>query len=275
MSDPTRDEPVHTHQALSRDDHEAAATAGQELSDGARRRRSGRDRRDRRSGGLWSATRELVAIAATALVISFLIKTFLAQAFWIPSGSMEDTLVYGDRVMVSKIQAGPMSIDRGDIVVFEDPGGWLPPVQHVDRGPVLGGVVRALEFIGIAPSSQGNHLIKRIIGMPGDTVVCCDEAGRLSVNGQPLDEGSYLYPGDEPSTMEFEITVPEGNVWLMGDHRSNSRDSRANDDGTGEGGSVPLDDVVGQAFVLLYPFDNFTWFSVPDTFESVPEGTTP
>lgn len=240
----------------------------------ARRARGEKPER-RRSGGLWGAVKEILAIAVTALVISFLIKTFLAQAFWIPSGSMEETLIYGDRVMVSKIQAGPMAVDRGDIVVFEDPGGWLPPVQPVDRGPVLNAAVRGLEFIGIAPASAGNHLIKRVVGMPGDTVACCDDTGRLMVNGQPLEETSYLYPGDRPSSVDFEITVPEDHVWLMGDHRSNSRDSRANDDGTGSVGSVPLDDVVGQAFVLIFPFDHFTWFTVPDTYASVPEGSTP
>lgn len=264
MSDPTR-EPVDPGRP-----HASGAASEPGLTRAGERRG-----RRRRGGGFWSAVREIFLIAASALVISFLIKTFLAQAFWIPSGSMEQTLVYGDRVMVSKIQAGPMAVDRGDIVVFEDPGGWLPPSQQVDRGAVVGAAVRALEFIGIAPASQGNHLIKRVIGMPGDTVVCCDADGRLTVNGQPLDEEDYLFPGDAPSTLEFEVTVPDDSVWLMGDHRSNSRDSRANDDGTGQGGSVPLDDVVGQAFVLLYPFDNFTWFSVPDTFDSVPGSTTP
>lgn len=242
---------------------------------GAERRRGRRRRGGRRRTGFWAAVRELVAIAATALVISFLIKTFLMQAFWIPSGSMENTLVYGDRVMVSKIQAGPMEVERGDIVVFEDPGGWLPTVARPERGPVLDAAFRGLEFVGIAPSSQGNHLIKRIVGMPGDSIVCCDDDGRLSVNGQPLDESSYLYPGDEASTMPFEITVPEDHVWLMGDHRSNSRDSRTNDDGTGAQGSVPTENIVGKAFVLIFPFSNFTWFSTPPTYDSVPQSTTP
>lgn len=224
----------------------------------------------RTKGGLLGAIREIAVIAGAALVISFLIKTFVAQAFWIPSGSMEDTLVYGDRVMVSKIQAGPLAVDRGDVIVFEDPGGWLPPVQQVDRGPVVNAMVRGLEFVGIVPSSQGGHLIKRVIGEPGDVVACCDPDGALTVNGFPLEE-TYLYPGDEPSTTEFEVTVPEDHVWMMGDHRSNSRDSRANDDGTGQTGSVPTENVVGQAFVLLFPFENFTWFSVPDTFADVPE----
>ena len=253
MSDPTRD----------------IRAQGQEHEDQAPQ--SAQAAPQRRRGGVVAAIREVVAIAATALVISFLIKTFLAQAFWIPSGSMEDTLVYGDRVMVSKIQAGSLGVDRGDIVVFEDPGGWLPTIQREDRGPVVNGLLRGLEFVGVAPSSQGNHLIKRVIGLPGDTVACCDDDGRLSVNGEPLQE-DYLAPGDQPSTTDFEITVPEDHIWLMGDHRSNSRDSRANDDGTGETGSVPLDNVVGQAVVLIFPFDHFDWFTVPETFDTVPEG---
>lgn len=293
MSDPTRDPAPRgeTHgdggpSALGRPaDPTPADPAPAGVAPATRAERRGRGqgrgehdhgaREEQRPRGLWGAVKEILAIAATALVISFLIKTFLAQAFWIPSGSMEETLVYGDRVMVSKIQAGPMAVDRGDIVVFEDPGGWLPPVQREDRGPLLNGLRSALEFVGVAPSSQGNHLIKRVIGMPGDTVTCCDDAGRLLVNGQPLDESSYLYPGDLASTVDFEITVPEDHVWLMGDHRSNSRDSRANDDGTGATGSVPLDDVVGQAFVLIFPLNHFTWFGVPDTFDSVPESVTP
>ena len=253
MSDPTRD----------------IRAQGQEREDQAPQ--SAQAAPQRRRGGVVAAIREVVAIAATALVISFLIKTFLAQAFWIPSGSMEDTLVYGDRVMVSKIQAGSLGVDRGDIVVFEDPGGWLPTIEREDRGPVVNGLLRGLEFVGVAPSSQGNHLIKRVIGLPGDTVACCDDDGRLSVNGEPLQE-DYLAPGDQPSTTDFEITVPEDHIWLMGDHRSNSRDSRANDDGTGETGSVPLDNVVGQAVVLIFPFDHFDWFTVPETFDTVPEG---
>jgi signal peptidase I len=229
------------------------------------------ERRRRRGGGLWHALRELALIAVTALVISFVIKTFVAQAFWIPSGSMENTLVVGDRVMVSKIQAGAFDVDRGDIVVFEDPGGWLSPAPQVSRGPVLDRLVSVLEFIGIAPVTEGNHLIKRVIGLGGDTVVCCDDAGRLTVNGEPLVE-NYLYPGDEPSSVEFEVTVPDDAIWVMGDHRSNSRDSRANDDGTGATGSVPRDNVVGQAFVLLFPLDRITWFSVPEAFAAIPEG---
>ena len=231
--------------------------------------------RSRPRGGFWAGVKEIATIAVTALVISFLIKTFVAQAFWIPSGSMENTLVYGDRVMVSKIQAGPMSVERGDIAVFEDPDNWLSPSTPPDRGPFVDAAVRVLQFIGVAPVAEGNHLIKRVIGVGGDTVACCDEQGRLTVNGQPLDEASYLYPGDEPSRMPFEITVPDDSIWVMGDHRSNSQDSRAHDDGTGVTGSVPRDKVVGQAFVLLFPLSHATWFSTPDTFDAIPAPAAP
>lgn len=252
MSDRSNDQVLPEHPG---DGSEGEARAGRRRSAGSR---------------LWHGFRELVMIAATALVISFVIKTFIAQAFWIPSGSMENTLVYGDRVMVSKIQAGAFDVDRGDIVVFEDPGGWLATSPPADRGPFMDRVFSVLEFIGVAPVSEGNHLIKRVIGLGGDTVACCDDEGRLTVNGEPLDE-PYIYPGDEPSSVEFEVQVPEDRIWVMGDHRSNSRDSRANDDGSGETGSVPRDHVVGQAFVLLFPLDRITWFSVPETFAAVPE----
>lgn len=228
----------------------------------------------RRGGGLWSVARELLSVAAIALVISFLIKTFLAQAFWIPSGSMENTLVYGDRVIVSKVQAGPLAIERGDIVVFEDPDNWLPHVTPPDRGPVLNPVVDALEFVGLAPTAEGNHLIKRVIGLGGDRVRCCDAQGRVSVNGQPLDEG-YLYPGDDPSAMSFDVTVPQGRVWVMGDHRSISGDSRVHDDGSGATGSIPEDRIVGQALVLVWPLSRFDWFQAPETLSQVAGTASP
>ncbi|WP_228255134.1 signal peptidase I [Ornithinimicrobium avium] len=250
MSDPSRDEVLPEEQ------------------DG-QHQRQGRGDDGRRRGRLWPALREIAMITVTALVISFVIKSFVAQAFWIPSGSMEDTLVYGDRVMVSKIQAGPMKVERGDIAVFEDPGSWLGPMPQKDRGPVVGAVLDVLEFVGVVPVAHGNHLIKRVIGVGGDHVACCDEEGRLTVNGEPLDE-PYLYPGDDPSDIPFDITVPDDSIWVMGDHRSNSSDSRMHDDGTGATGSVPRDHVVGQAFVLLFPLDRITWFSIPQTFDDVP-----
>jgi signal peptidase I len=230
---------------------------------------------DRRSGGgIWSALREILSVAAIALVISFLIKTFLAQAFWIPSGSMENTLVYGDRVIVSKVQAGPLAVGRGDIVVFEDPDNWLPPVTPPDRGPVLEPVVETLEFVGLAPTTEGNHLIKRVVGVAGDRVQCCDAEGRMSVNGQALRE-DYLYPGDQPSLAEFDITVPEGRVWVMGDHRSISGDSRVHDDGSGATGSIPEDRIVGRALALVWPLSRAEWLGTPSTLGEVAETATP
>nr|WP_281496831.1 signal peptidase I [Ornithinimicrobium sp. F0845] len=214
-------------------------------------------------------------IGVTALVISFLIKTFLVQAFWIPSGSMESTLVYGDRVLVSKIQAGPMSVERGDIIVFEDPGGWLPHGPESDRGPVMETLLSVAKFVGVAPEGESNHLIKRVIGVGGDHVVCCDDNMRITVNGEPLEE-TYLYAGDEPSLENFDIVVPEDHYWMMGDHRSYSRDSRAHDDGSGTAGSIPADRVVGQAFALVWPLDRFEVFTNPgDVFGSVPDEESP
>ncbi|MGB3686448.1 MAG: signal peptidase I [Ornithinimicrobium sp.] len=224
--------------------------------------------RPRAGRRLWLIVKEILSVAAIALVISFLIKTFLMQAFWIPSGSMEDTLIYGDRVVVSKVQAGPLSIDRGDIIVFEDPDNWLPPTIEPERGPVRDAVAETLEFVGLAPTREGNHLIKRVIGLGGDQVECCDGQGRVSVNGQPLTE-DYLYPGDEPSAQPFEITVPQDSVWVMGDHRSISGDSRVHDDGTGSTGSVPTERIVGQAVALVWPVSRAEWFDRPDTFREV------
>lgn len=215
--------------------------------------------------------REIAIIGVIALVISFVIKTFIAQAFWIPTGSMEQTLIRGDRVVVSKITAGPLAIERGDIAVFRDPGGWLPPTETPDYGPILNPVVDGLEFVGLMPSSDGSHLIKRVIGVGGDRIVCCDEQGRISVNGEPLEE-SYLYPDDAPSREPFDVTVPEDHYWMMGDHRSNSRDSRHHDDGTGAGGAVPADNMVGRAMVLIWPLDRFDWFDgARDVYAGVPD----
>lgn len=263
--DPERREPDTGRDDTDRDDTETA-TGGATAALRPRRRRHPVGR----------FVREVLLIGTTALVISFLIKTFLVQAFWIPSGSMEDTLVYGDRVLVSKLQVGPTEIERGDIAVFHDPGGWLPPAEDPDRGALVNGVVDLLEFVGLAPAGDGDHLIKRVIGIGGDRVVCCDDQGRVTVNDVPLEE-PYLFPGDEPSTEQFDVTVPRDHFWVMGDHRSNSRDSRANDDGTGTGGSVPADNIVGQALVLVWPLDRFDWFSRPaEVFDDVPvAGGTP
>ena len=217
-----------------------------------------------------AAVREFVLVVAMALALSFVVKTWLFQAFFIPSGSMENTLRINDRVIVNKLVPSPMSLHRGDIVVFQDPGGWLPPATPVDRGPVLNAVNSALTFVGLLPDSSDDHLIKRVIGLPGDHVSCgADHV--VKVNGVPLSE-PYVYPGDVASTIEFNITVPAGRIWVMGDHRSDSEDSRYHDpQGTGAGGSVPISDVTGRAVAIVWPLDHATWLSdQPATFGTVP-----
>ena len=229
-----------------------------------------------RPGGFWrslfGAIRELVIIAVMAMVLSLVVKTWIAQAFYIPSGSMEQTLQRGDRVMVSKVHKNLAGIGRGDIVVFKDPGGWLPPSSVVEsENGVIAAIQRGLTFIGLLPDPADEHLIKRVIGVGGDTVVCCDDDNRLTVNGAPIEE-PYVYPGDAASSIHFQITVPEDSVWVMGDHRSDSQDSRYHPlEGDGSEGSVPLANVVGRAVVTVWPFTRAGGLgNYPDVFSNVP-----
>jgi len=222
----------------------------------------------RRRSALRSWLRETAIIIASALVLSILIKTFLVQSFFIPTGSMESTLEVSDRVLVSKLAPGPLDVHRGDIVVFKDPGGWLGPAPE-GPGGWRGAVSDALTFVGLLPQDAGEHLIKRVIGLPGDTVECCDGQGRLIVNGVPIDE-PYINAGSQPSEMEFSVVVPEGSLWVMGDNRQNSRDSRYHQGDPG-GGAIPLENVVGVAFLTLWPLDRATVLRNPgDTFAEVP-----
>ncbi|MDO8151887.1 signal peptidase I [Isoptericola sp. b408] len=221
--------------------------------------------------------RETAIIVVSALVLSWLIKTFLVQAFYIPSSSMEDTLQVGDRVMVSRLVPGPLDVNRGDIVVFQDPGGWLPPFEEPDRGPVGNAVRDAATFVGLLPQDAGDHLIKRVVGTPGDTVACCDDQGRVTVNGVAVEEGEYLAAGAVPSQTDFEHEVPPDMLFVMGDNRQNSQDSRYNTGKPG-GGFVPLDNVVGNAWVIMWPFEDARLLRNPsDVFADVPapEGAAP
>jgi signal peptidase I len=234
-------------------------------------RRSRREADTRRSRGavqgVLAVIRETALVLAIALGLSLLIKSFLVQAFFIPSPSMEETLIEGDRVLVSKLTPGPFHLAHGDVVVFKDPDHWLgeSAAAPVGESPLRKGFRETLTFVGLLPSDSGQHLIKRVIGLPGDHVVCCDPGGRLTVNGVALDE-QYLYPGDQPSTKTFDITVPPEQLWVMGDHRSVSQDSRYHTPGT-----VPIDDVVGRAFVVVWPFDRWKFLHEPtDTFGQVP-----
>lgn len=222
----------------------------------------------RRRGAALGFVRETVIVVGTALVLSLLIKTFLVQAFYIPSPSMEPTLVAGDRILVSQLTPGLIDLQRGDVVVFKDPGEWLDPVPTAERGPVTEAVVDALTFVGVLPQDSGEHLVKRVVGLPGDTVACCDAEGRLTVNGDPLEE-PYVYQGNAPSDMTFQVEVPEGRLWVMGDHREASQDSRWHQDLVDQG-TVPEENVVGRAVVVIWPLSRAGVLgNYPDTFAGI------
>lgn len=214
--------------------------------------------------------REVTLVVGIALGLSLLIKTFLMQAFYIPSESMQNTLQVGDRVLVSKLTPGPFDLHRGDIVVFSDSGHWLPATAGESHAGVGEAVRNVLTFVGLLPADSSDHLIKRVIGMPGDTVACCDSKGRVTVNGVAVNE-PYLYPGNSPSEEDFTVTVPAGSVWVMGDHRANSQDSRYHR--SVRDGTVPIDDVVGRAFVVVWPLDRTGVLHRPsDAFQAVSNG---
>ncbi|NAZ87352.1 signal peptidase I [Kineococcus indalonis] len=226
----------------------------------------------RRGGGVIAAVRETVLVVAVALVVSLVVKTFLLQAFYIPSQSMERTLDIGDRVVVSKLTPGPFTLHRGDVVVFADPGGWLAATPEPQRSPAGALAADVLTFVGLLPEDSDDHLIKRVVGLPGDHVVCCDPEGRVTVNDVPVDETAYLYPGAEPSLDDFDVTVPADRLWVMGDNRAESADSRYNRDKDHEG-FVPLDHVVGRAYAVVWPLSHATWLGTPGAFGAVPGRT--
>ncbi|WP_298327055.1 signal peptidase I [Haloactinopolyspora sp.] len=213
--------------------------------------------------GLSAFIKETAIVVVLSLIIATVVRIFLVQAFLIPSGSMEDTLLVGDRVLVSKISLRFGEVHRGDVVVFEDPNNWLGAQAPDDDTGVGAAVQEFFEFVGVLPDDSEEHLIKRVIGLGGDTVACCDESGRLTVNGEPVDETAYLFPGDSPSLKEFEETVPDGELFVMGDHRSNSGDSRIH-------GTFDEDLVVGRAFAVAWPISRWGSLSDDGAFDAVP-----
>ena len=281
MTDPTHGArgadvgPDGTSDATGRRDADSAAAGTSTASTGGSsqpRREKPRAERHGILHNLLVFLREVVIVVVLAVVLSLILKTWFVQSFWIPSGSMNNTLVKDDRVSVSKLTPGVFALERGDIIVFADPGHWLEDTVTPEQGPVASKINSALTWIGLLPNDEGNHLIKRVIGMPGDRVKCCTADRRLLVNDVPITE-PYVYPGDDPSDLAFDITVPADKVWVMGDHRSDSKDSRYNDGPTNDGtnGSVPIDHVVGRAFVVVWPLSKLQWLSNPsNTFARVP-----
>ncbi|MGM1030624.1 MAG: signal peptidase I [Actinomycetota bacterium] len=215
--------------------------------------------RERAGGrGILLFLRDLVVIFLVALLISFLVKTFLIRPFWIPSESMNETLQVDDRIIVSLLTPAVVPVDRGDVVVFEDPGGWLPAAPEAQETGLLGAVDWFLTFVGLAPEDEHGYLIKRVIGLPGDHVQCCNDFGQLTVNGVPIDEPYVRLdaPGQPASSIAFDVTVPEGHVWVLGDNRNHSGDSRAHMDAPGAG-FVPLASVVGRAVLVSWPLERW------------------
>ncbi|WP_067781344.1 signal peptidase I [Actinomyces vulturis] len=216
----------------------------------------------------WRKHRETILVIIVVLIVSALIKSFVIQSFRIPSQSMENTLLVGDYVTVAMYDAEDYT--RGDVVVFVDPDSWL---NVPDSTGIKGLIKDGLMLIRLLPEHSGHHLIKRVIGMPGDHV-WCDGTGPIIVNGVALDE-TYLKPGVAPSTIPFDVVVPEGYVWVMGDNRANSADSRYHESDI-YGGFVPMDKIVGPATTVVWPLNRFTQLDKGEqVFDDVPAPSQP
>ncbi|MGP3954733.1 signal peptidase I [Nonomuraea sp. 3N208] len=221
----------------------------------------GEKKEKEKKGSFW---KELPVLVVVALVLALIIKTFVVQAFYIPSESMENTLLTNDRVLVNKLVYHTRDIERGDVVVFSGVDSWDGEFQLEEPSNAVAGFFRWVgTAFGLVPGEK--DYIKRVIGIGGDHVRCCDSKGRITVNGTPIDEESYLYPGNVPSDKFFDIMVPQGRLWVMGDHRSVSLDSRSHTGDPG-GGSIPESQVIGRAFVIVWPFDRASVIDIPATF---------
>jgi len=214
-----------------------------------------------------SSLRELPILIISALVLSIIVKTFFIQFFYIPSGSMENTLQVNDRVGVNKFGALFSDIKRGEVVVFRDPANWLSP-NYDDSSGVRKVIKDSLVFVGVLPDPSKQYLIKRVIGVGGDKVRCCGKDGKIEVNGVSINE-PYIYEGDKPSDSEFEVEVPQGFIWVMGDHRGASADSRFHTDDPNKG-MVALDKVTGRATFIIWPFSNLAILEKGEDLSKIP-----
>jgi signal peptidase I len=215
---------------------------------------------------LWAAVRELLITVGIALILSSLVRIFLFQVFYVPSASMEDTLLLQDRIVATKITKPFTDIKRGEIVVFKDPGDWLPEYES-NRNFFL----HFLSVVGLLPSDAGDDLVKRVIGIGGDNIKCCSENGRILINGVELNDESFIKPEVETNQVEFEITVPEKRVFVMGDNRPDSRDSRFHLETAY--GTVPEKNIVGVVNLRIWPFSRFSTLKIPDSFNLIPDAT--
>jgi signal peptidase I len=207
--------------------------------------------------------RELLIIVVVAAVLTLVVKAFVVQVYRIPSASMENTLQIGDRVLVNKLVYHFRGIARGDVIVFSGQDSWGPDAPPPSSDPIVRIADDVLSDIGL--QSSQTYYIKRVIGLPGDKVACCTD-GKVTVNGVPLTETSYLYPGDSPSFPFKTVTVPAGHLWVMGDHRDDSADSRYHTLDPG-GGAIPENEVVGRAFLIIWPLSRISDLPIPNTFK--------
>jgi signal peptidase I len=204
-----------------------------------------------------SLLKELPILVIVALVVSLFIKSFLVQFFYIPSGSMENTLQIKDRVAVNKVPFVSDNIKRGDVVVFRDPNNWLPEPYDSTTNQFVAKAKSALVTVGVLPNPAKQYLVKRVVGVGGDRVVCCTKDGKLTINGVEVTE-PYIFAGNKPSEMNFDVTVPKGKLWVLGDHRGASADSRYHQEDINKG-FVPLSKVTGRVVGVIWPFKNITY----------------
>jgi len=204
-----------------------------------------------------SLLKELPILVVVALVVSLFIKSFLVQFFYIPSGSMENTLQVKDRVAVNKLPFLSKNIERGDVVVFRDPDNWLPEIIDYSTNQYVTKAKSALVAVGVLPNPAKQYLVKRVIGVGGDRVICCTKDGNLSVNDVEIIE-PYIFAGNKPSEMKFDVPVPKGKLWVMGDHRGASADSRYHQEDINNG-FVPESKVTGRVVGVIWPFKNITY----------------